>query len=204
VVHALTDDELKRLIRACQGKSLVDRRDEAIVRLMLEAGLRAGEVVVLQVSDVDVSRGLVTITRDKGGKGRIAPFGPQTAQALDRYLRVRRSHRLADAGAALVTRCGAGRWAFGGAVRFAAAASTALSTSMCRSRRGGAVLPLCEAAAVDADAKRIDTSSRWYWGLNALDHLEQCKRHDEARVAKMRQTAWTPINGHLYRLALLP
>jgi hypothetical protein len=65
------------------------------------------------------------------------------------------------------------------------------------------VLPLCEAA-VDADAKRIDTSSRWYWGLNALDHLEQCKRHDEARVAKMRQTAWTPINGHLYRLALLP
>jgi integrase len=138
VVHALTDDELKRLIRACQGKSLVDRRDEAIVRLMLEAGLRAGEVVGLQVSDVDVSRGLVTITRDKGGKGRIAPFGPQTAQALDRYLRVRRSHRLADAGAALVTRCGAGRWAFGGAVRFAAAASTALSTSMCRSRRGGA------------------------------------------------------------------
>jgi hypothetical protein len=50
------------------------------------------------------------------------------------------------------------------------------------------VLPLCEAA-VDADAKRIDTSSRWYWGLNALDHLEQCKRHDETRVAKMRQTA---------------
>jgi hypothetical protein len=42
------------------------------------------------------------------------------------------------------------------------------------------------------------------WILNALDHLEQCKRHDEARVAKMRQTAWTPINGHLYRLALLP
>ncbi|HEY2089717.1 MAG TPA: tyrosine-type recombinase/integrase [Mycobacterium sp.] len=109
VVHALTDDELKRLIRACQGKSLVDRRDEAIVRLMLEAGLRAGEVVGLQVSDVDISRGLVTITRVKGGKGRVAPFGPQTAQALDRYLRVRRSHRLADAGAL---------WVGGGGKRF--------------------------------------------------------------------------------------
>ncbi len=109
VVRALTDDELKRLIRACQGKSLVDRRDEAIVRLMLEAGLRAGEVVGLQVSDVDVSRGLVTITRGKGGKGRVAPFGPQTAQALDRYLRVRRSHRLADAGAL---------WVGGGGKRF--------------------------------------------------------------------------------------
>ena len=44
VVNALTDDELKRLIKACQGKSLQDRRDEAIVRLMAETGLRAGEV----------------------------------------------------------------------------------------------------------------------------------------------------------------
>jgi integrase/recombinase XerD len=109
VVQALTDDELKRLIRACQGKSLMDRRDEAIVRLMLEAGLRAGEVVGLQVSDVDISRGLVTITRGKGGRGRISPFGPQTAQALDRYLRIRRTHRLADAGAL---------WVGGGGKRF--------------------------------------------------------------------------------------
>src|SRR6202012_2579887 len=90
---------LRRLLRACQGKSLVDRRDEAIVRLMLEAGLRAGEVIGIQVSDVDVGRGLVTITRGKGGRGRIVPFGPQTAQAIDRYIRMRRSHRLADTGA---------------------------------------------------------------------------------------------------------
>jgi integrase/recombinase XerD len=99
VVQALTDDQLKRFLRACQGKSLMDRRDEAIVRLMLEAGMRAGEVVGMQVSDVDLSRGIVTITRGKGGRGRIAPFGPQTAQALDRYLRARRAHRLADTGA---------------------------------------------------------------------------------------------------------
>jgi site-specific recombinase XerD len=98
VVHALSDEQLKRLIKACQGKTLKDRRDEAIVRLMLETGMRAGEVIGLQTSDVDLQQGLVTVHRGKGGKGRVAPFGAQTALALDRYLRVRRTHRLAESG----------------------------------------------------------------------------------------------------------
>lgn len=96
VTASLTDDELRRLIKACGGKEFRDRRDEAIVRLMAETGMRAGEVTSLVVSDVDLNRGLVTVRRGKGGKGRIAPFGDQTARAVDRYLRARRSHRLAD------------------------------------------------------------------------------------------------------------
>ena len=98
VVEALTDDELKRLIKACQGKEFTDRRDEAMVRLMAETGMRAGEVIGLEVADVDLDRGLVIVRRGKGGKGRIAPVGPQTAAAIDRYLRARRTHRRADTG----------------------------------------------------------------------------------------------------------
>jgi integrase/recombinase XerD len=109
VVDALTDDELKRLIKACQGKSLQERRDEAIVRLMAETGMRASEVIGLQVSDVNLHDGLVTVHRGKGGKGRVAPFGPQTAAALDRYMRSRRAHRLADSG---------GLWVGGGGKSF--------------------------------------------------------------------------------------
>jgi integrase/recombinase XerD len=99
VVNALTDEQLRRLIKACQGKSLQDRRDEAIVRLMAETGMRAGEVLALEVSDVKLQDGLVTVVRGKGGKGRICPFGSQTAASIDRYLRARRGHRLADTGA---------------------------------------------------------------------------------------------------------
>jgi integrase/recombinase XerD len=110
VVNALTDDQLKRLIKACQGKSLLDRRDEALVRLMAETGLRAGEVLALDVADVNLPEGLLTVRRGKGGKGRIAPFGSQTAAALDRYLRSRRSHRLSDTGALWV---GGGGKSFG-------------------------------------------------------------------------------------------
>jgi site-specific recombinase XerD len=98
VVSALSEDQLKLLIKACHGKELKDRRDEAIVRFMLETGARAAEVVGLQTTDVDLGRGLVTIRRGKGGKGRVVPIGPQTGLAIDRYLRARRSHRLSDTG----------------------------------------------------------------------------------------------------------
>lgn len=96
VTESLTEDELRRLIKACTGREFRDRRDEAIVRLMAETGMRAGEVVALTVESVDLTRGLVTVIRGKGGKGRIAPFGPQSARAIDRYIRARRAHRLAD------------------------------------------------------------------------------------------------------------
>lgn len=96
VTESLTETELRRLIKACGGKEFRDRRDDAIVRLMAETGMRAGELCGLTVVDVDLTRGLVTVRRGKGGKGRIAPFGPQTARAIDRYLRARRTHRLAE------------------------------------------------------------------------------------------------------------
>ncbi len=97
VTETLTDDDLKRLLKTCQGsKTLRDRRDEAIIRLMAETGLRANELVALQLADLDMDRQLATVTRGKGGKGRIVPFSPQTATALDRYLRVRRQRAAAD------------------------------------------------------------------------------------------------------------
>lgn len=111
VVPSLTDDELRRLIVACAGKTLRDRRDEAMVRLMSETGLRAAELIGLTVGDVDLNRGLATVRRGKGGKGRVVPFGAQTGAAIDRYVRVaRRENRLTDGGPLWV---GAGGRSFG-------------------------------------------------------------------------------------------
>ena len=36
VVDRLTDDQCAALIKACGGKAFIDRRDEALIRLMLE------------------------------------------------------------------------------------------------------------------------------------------------------------------------
>ena len=96
VVEPLTDVQIKALIAACAGADMRDRRDEAIVRLMIETGSRAGEVADMLLSDVDLRAGTAIIRRGKGGKGRSVPFGAQTVRAIDRYLRVRRAHRLAS------------------------------------------------------------------------------------------------------------
>jgi len=95
VVEPLTDEQIKALLKACAGPDLRERRDEALVRLMVETGLRAGECVALALADVDLGAGTAIVRRGKGGKGRVVPFGAQTARAVDRYVRTRRAHRLA-------------------------------------------------------------------------------------------------------------
>lgn len=104
VIEPLTEDELRRMLKACAppkgataSETFRGRRDEALLRFMLETGIRAGEVIALEVTDVDLSAGVATVRRGKGGKGRTVPFGPDAALAIDRYLRLRRTHRLADA-----------------------------------------------------------------------------------------------------------
>jgi site-specific recombinase XerD len=94
VVDPLSEVELKALVAACSGPALMDRRDEAIVRFMLETGARAGEVVSLTTADIDLATGTALVRRGKGGKGRVVPFGPHTGRAMDRYIRLRRGHRL--------------------------------------------------------------------------------------------------------------
>lgn len=96
VVKPLSDEQLQALIAACKGNDFRARRDEALVRFMAECLVRASETVVhMTVSGTDIRRGLALIVKAKGGQERVVPFGPQTARALDRYVRARRSHRLA-------------------------------------------------------------------------------------------------------------
>jgi site-specific recombinase XerD len=106
VVESLSEDDLRLMIKACAGKDLRDRRDEACLRLLAETGIRAGELLRLNTADVELGRGLAVVRRGKGGKGRYVAFTPQTAAAIDRYLRVRRRHTLAASPALWLTETG--------------------------------------------------------------------------------------------------
>ncbi|MFZ4279246.1 tyrosine-type recombinase/integrase [Streptomyces rhizosphaericola] len=96
VIPELDDEQLRALVKVCAGNDFRARRDEAIIRLMAETGLRAGEVVGMTTADVDLKAGVAIVQRGKGGRGRPVPFGPQTGRALDRYLRARRGHRMSE------------------------------------------------------------------------------------------------------------
>ncbi len=95
VIQPLTDAQLKALLATKTGRKFADVRDEAILRLMVETGMRAGEVVALTVTDVDKGAGTVLVRRGKGGKGRIVPISAPTLRAIDRWERTRRTHLLA-------------------------------------------------------------------------------------------------------------
>lgn len=90
-VPIVGDADLKALLKSCLGPSYENRRDTAILRVLIDCGLRLGEVTGLQVDDVDFDLQVVVVV-GKGSRPRSVPFGAKAGQALDRYLRVRRGH----------------------------------------------------------------------------------------------------------------
>ncbi|MBS1693185.1 MAG: tyrosine-type recombinase/integrase [Actinobacteria bacterium] len=90
VVPHLSDQAVQAMIRVCDGAELRDKRDKALVVLFTETGLRASEMLALDVSDVSIAECVLVVRRGKGAKGRRSKFSPQAAAVLDKYLRARR------------------------------------------------------------------------------------------------------------------
>lgn len=108
----LTDDQVRALIATCD-KSFYGRRDEALVRFLVETMCRAGEALALDVGDVSLKDGVALVRHSKVRRARVIAFGPATARALDRYLRVRRSQSGADSSAFWVGIRGGKRLTYG-------------------------------------------------------------------------------------------
>ncbi len=64
-------------------------RDRALVELLYGAGIRVGELVALDVRDIDLHRGDVRVW-GKGGKERVVPLPAAARNALGEYLDQRR------------------------------------------------------------------------------------------------------------------
>jgi integrase/recombinase XerC len=78
--------------RAASGASeetSSELRDAAMAELLYGAGLRVGELVALDVRDVDLTRGEVRV-QGKGGKERVVPLPAAARKALAAWLAPRR------------------------------------------------------------------------------------------------------------------
>jgi site-specific recombinase XerD len=96
-----TDDELARLLKTCSGASFEDRRDTALMRVLMDTGLRVSGLAGLRYDPDDEERNDVFLAkrrlriRLKGGDETWVPIGKKAAAALDRYIRIRARHQQA-------------------------------------------------------------------------------------------------------------
>ena len=85
----LREPEIKAILDACAGADFEARRDTAIIRLLLDTGMRRGELAGLALEDVDLGQ-QVALVMGKGRKERRVPFAKVTRLALEALLTARR------------------------------------------------------------------------------------------------------------------
>ena len=93
-IPLVPDDTLKKLLKACAGREFTELRDTAIIRVLIDTGVRREEVASIPLDDLDLDTDSVTITR-KGRRPATLDLSAKTCQALERYLRARSHHPLA-------------------------------------------------------------------------------------------------------------
>jgi site-specific recombinase XerD len=79
-------EEVERLLSSCDRCTGIGRRDHAILLLLARLGLRASEVVVMELDDIDWRAGEIAV-RGKGPQHDRLPLLQEVGEALTTYLR---------------------------------------------------------------------------------------------------------------------
>jgi site-specific recombinase XerC len=74
----LTDDQLRRLLKSCDGCDFAARRYTAIIRLFIDTGVRVSEAAGIMLPDDLNLDDQVVIVLGKGRRQRAVPFGRKT------------------------------------------------------------------------------------------------------------------------------
>lgn len=89
--HALSVADVDRLLSQSFPQGPAGLRDRAALEVLYGCGLRASELVSLDLADLDLSEELLRVV-GKGGKERLVPIGSAALRALEAYLRGGRPH----------------------------------------------------------------------------------------------------------------
>lgn len=103
-VRVLTLEELSRLFAAPDPRKWIGIRDRALLELMYAAGLRAGEIPDLRISQVDLQISCVIRAAEEGE--RLVPFGERARKALLNYRKASRKILRDGQGCLFVSRGG--------------------------------------------------------------------------------------------------
>lgn len=92
----LSEEQVRRLMTDAFADTAVGQRDRAILETLYGTGVRPGECTRLNVSDLDLSRGVLLVRNGKGRKDRYVPVPARAQQALEEYLREGRCELVRD------------------------------------------------------------------------------------------------------------
>lgn len=100
--HTIPSSDIALLLQRLNagGEHREALRDRAMMQLLYATGLRVGEMVALNVGDIDLGAGIVT-TLGRGKSRRVPINAPAAREALREYLKVGRPALAKDGGASL-------------------------------------------------------------------------------------------------------
>jgi integrase/recombinase XerD len=93
IVQPFSPDEVLRLLACCDPGTPAGARDRAMVLILLDTGIRVGELVKVELSDLDLEAQRLRILYGKGNKQRVVAFGEDCRKALFHYLESYRRYR---------------------------------------------------------------------------------------------------------------
>ena len=83
--HFLSEPDMQTLVEQPNRQTLLGTRDQALLETLYSSGIRVGELVQINICDLDLNTGTVKITA-KGAKERIVPLGVYACDAVRYYI----------------------------------------------------------------------------------------------------------------------
>lgn len=92
VPEYLERDEVGKIFSEIKCNTALGQRDDALLRLLYNTGMRAQELVSLDVNHLRFTRPYYVLIHGKGRRERTCPLWPETIKAVKRYLEQRLAH----------------------------------------------------------------------------------------------------------------
>lgn len=91
-----TQAQAEKLVTVPSPKTVIGRRDRAVLELLYGSGIRVGECSRLELRDLDLAKGTVFVRTGKGRKDRVVPIAGRAGIAMEAYLRRSRGKLVRD------------------------------------------------------------------------------------------------------------
>ncbi|RFB12754.1 recombinase XerD [Bacillus sp. HNG] len=89
IVETFDKKQIKVLLSSCDLRSFTGLRDYTIMLLLLETGVRANELIGINVTDIVWSQKVIRIRNTKGSFERFVPFQNKMKDVLKKYISIR-------------------------------------------------------------------------------------------------------------------